>query len=40
MYDVRDADRMCAKREAPSESGVALNCPHMAEISERVLRFR
>jgi hypothetical protein len=40
MYDVRDAMRICAKRETPSDVGVALNCPNIAEISERLLRFR
>ena len=40
MYDVRDAARICAKRETPSDVGVPPGCPHIAEISERLLRFR
>ncbi|MDB5557248.1 MAG: hypothetical protein JWQ36_182 [Enterovirga sp.] len=39
MYDLRDAARLCAKAAAP-DSDVTLHCPHIAEISDRALRFR
>ncbi len=40
MYDVRDAVRMCPRRPSSSDAGSAPACPQIAQIGDRILRFR